>query len=52
MGIKSRDNWLVSECFRKCGNRGELCNDCVCNRNYVPLISHCLAPNALKIDYH
>ena len=28
MGIKSRDNFLVSACFGECANRGEICYTC------------------------
>jgi hypothetical protein len=36
MGYKSRSNWLVSECFRKCGNRGSMCEECIGSRLFIP----------------
>lgn len=29
MGYKSRGNWLVKACLKKCKNRDILCEDCV-----------------------
>jgi hypothetical protein len=47
MGYKSRDNFLVEACLKKCSNRDrkavvegrsyDYCGECVASRNYRPL---------------
>ena len=29
MGLKSRGNWRVSKCLKKCKNRDILCEECI-----------------------
>ncbi len=35
MGIKSRGNWAIQHCFKKCANRDKKCDDCF-TRNGKP----------------
>ena len=34
MGAKSRGNWQVSKCLKKCKNRDILCEECVRCSNF------------------
>jgi hypothetical protein len=34
MGAKSRGNWNINTCLKRCTNRGELCNECIRFSNF------------------
>ena len=36
MGMKSRGNWAVGVCFKKCINRDKKCDDCIRFSKLVP----------------
>lgn len=36
-GMKSRGNWRVGICLKKCINRGELCKSCFRFNKFKPL---------------
>jgi len=29
MGYKSRGNWHIGACLKRCANRGDLCKECI-----------------------
>lgn len=37
MGFKSRGNFQVNGCFKKCDNRDKRCDDCVGSNLWKPL---------------
>jgi len=37
MGYKSRGNWRIGACLKRCANRGELCTDCFRFSNFKTL---------------
>jgi len=39
MSIKSRGNWKVGICFKKCKNRGKSCSECIRFSNFKTLVS-------------
>lgn len=40
MGIKSRGNYPVSICLKKCLNRNKFCNECIHYSNYMPILKN------------
>lgn len=34
MSIKSRGNYAVTVCLRKCANRGPICDDCIAMKQF------------------
>ncbi len=37
MGAKSRGNFLVAICLRRCINRDKRCEDCIAYSKYIPI---------------
>ena len=42
MGFKSRGNWQVAACMKKCANEPSGCNDCIRFSNYKELPNECI----------